>query len=315
MEEKKLPNENKEKEIDLSRYPSNFGPSSRKLALGLWIIEHRKRLKTALIVFLAVVAGISWSYTIYGFAYYIVRGMNEDESLASQITRDLVVGHDYILELAPADLVFSSPQIFKTGEDKYDLLAEIRNPNPRYWASFSYCFSVDNKEADCEEGFILPEETKIVSALAKDFRSRPAGLTFAIKKISWARVNPRQFPDWENFRDEHLNLAVESIKFTPASGSGLSEKLNLNNLEFTITNNTPFNYWEVPFNILLYRGSSIIGINRYTALELMSKEKREVKMSWLGSLSSPGDIKITPEINILKDDIYIKYEGGIGEEK
>jgi len=38
-------------------------------------------------------------------------------------------------------------------------------------------------------------------------------------------------------------------------------------------------------------------------------------MSWLGGLSGVDNVKIVPEINIFKDDIYIEYEGGIGEEK
>ncbi len=315
MGEENSQNKNREKEADISRYPSNFGPSSKKLALGLWLIEHKKHFRAALVIFLVTIAAVSWSYTIYGLTYYIARGMKEDETLARQIVQNWVVGHDYILELAPADLIFSSPQIFKASEDKYDFLAEIRNPNPRHWASFSYCFSANNEEADCGQSFILPEETKIVSALAKVFKSRPAGPTFVVKEVSWVRVNPRQFPDWENFRDEHLNITMEGIKFTPAPTSGLSEKLNLNNLEFTITNKTPFNYWEIHLNILLYRGSSIIGINRYTVLELMSREKREIEMSWLGGLSGVDNVKIVPEINIFKDDIYIKYEGGVGEEK
>ncbi|MFA4833532.1 MAG: hypothetical protein WC619_01635 [Patescibacteria group bacterium] len=310
MGEENLQNKSQEKEASISRYPSN-----KKLALGLWLIENRKKFRAALVIFLALVAGVSWSYTIYGFAYYLAKGMNEDEILARQIVQDQVVGHDYILKLAPTDLIFSSPQIFKGNEDKYDFLVEIKNPNLRHWASFSYCFFANSKEADCGESFILPEETKIVSALAKTFKSRPTIATFSVKKITWLRVNPRQFPNWENFRDEHLNIAVEGVKFTPAAESGLSEKVNLNNLEFTITNKTPFNYWEVPFNILLYRGSSISGLNRYTALELMSREKRKVEMSWLGGLSASDDIKIVPEINIFKDGIYIKYEGGIGEEK
>jgi hypothetical protein len=312
MEEEKA---EKEKEVDMGQYPVNFGPSDKKLALGLWLIENKKKLKAALVIFLVLVAGFSWSYTIYGFAYYIGKGMNEDEILAKQIVEERMVGHDYILELAPRDLILSSPQILKATEDKYDFWAEIKNPNPRHWANFSYCFSADNKETDCGQSFILPEETKTVLALAKIFKSRPSNPALTIKEISWVRVNPRQFPDWKNFRDEHLNFNIEGTKFTPASASGLSEKLNLNNLAFSITNKTPFNYWEVPLNIFLYRGNSIIGVNRYTVLELMSGEKRKVEMSWLGGLSGVDGVKIIPEINIFEDDIYIKYEGGAGEEK
>ncbi len=43
MGEENSQNKNREKETDISRYPSNFGPSSKKLALGLWLIEHKKQ--------------------------------------------------------------------------------------------------------------------------------------------------------------------------------------------------------------------------------------------------------------------------------
>jgi len=292
-----------------------YTPADRKLALGLWLIENKKRLRAALVIFLVLVAGISWSYTIYGFAYYIIKGMGDDEILVSQITQETVIGHNYILKMAPQDLIFSAPLALKASEDKYDFLVEVKNPNPRHWASLSYCFSQGGKEIDCGQSFILPEGEKIISVLAKTFKTRPTSLNFIVKEFSWGRISPHKFPDWENFRDEHLAISVEDIDFKPAATSGLSEKLNLNTLKFSANNKTPFNYWEVPFTILLSRGNSIIGINKYTATELMSKEKREIEMSWLGNLSGVNNIKIIPEINILEDDIYIKYEGGIGEEK
>lgn len=308
-------NENKEKEIDLSRYKTFSSPSDKRLALGLWIIEHKKHLKAALVIFLFVVAAVSWSYTIYGFAYSLARGMNEDEILAEQLVQTQTVSHAYLVSLSPQDLIYSPAKMLRANEDKYDFITQIKNPNLKHGANFSYCFLEKDREIDCEDSFILPGETKNLLSLAQSFKSRPTNSKFVIKEISWQRINPHEFPDWESFRDEHLDISLEDIEFKPAPSSGLSEKLNLNTLKFKATNKTPYNYWEVPLTILLFSGNSIVGVNKYTLAEFMSREKREIEMSWLGSISGVNEVKIIPEINILKDDIYIKYEGGIGEEK
>jgi hypothetical protein len=47
----------------------------------------------------------------------------------------------------------------------------------------------------------------------------------------------------------------------------------------------------------------------------MSGQERQIAISWPGNVSRVSRTEIIPEINIMKDDIYIKYEGGVGEEK
>lgn len=302
-------------EVDINRYKSLDSPSSGKLEIGLWLLENKKYFKRAFIFFLIAVAVVSWSYTIYGFAYYIGKGMNDDEILVKQMVETKTVSHEYILKLVPQDLFYSSVKIFRGDENKYDFAAEIKNPNGKHWASIKYCFYEQNQEVECGENFIFPGETKNLIALAKNFSYLPRDASLMIKEISWQKINTRQISDWGSFRDNHLNFAFEGITFKPAASSGLSEKLNLNTLEFSASNKTVFNYWEVPLDILFYNGNTLIGVNRYVLSEFMSQEKRDIKMSWLGSLNGVNGVKVIPDLNILKDDIYIKYEGGIGEEK
>lgn len=305
----------KSKEIDIDKYTDIEGLSTKKLNFGLWIIEHRERLRTALIIFLVVVSAISWAYTIYGFAYYFARGMNEDEILIQELIQVNTIGHDYILKLSARDLVYFPVNILKASKDKYDLLVVLKNPNLKHMSVFEYCFLDKNETIDCAENFIFPGETKNLLSLAQEFTYKPTNIKFILKNIRWKRINLHKFPDWEKFKNDHLNISIVDIKFKPAKSSGLSEKLNLNSLEFTATNNTAYNYWEVPLIILLHNNNLVVGVNKYTLSEFMSGEKREIQMSWLGNISRVNNIKIIPEINIMLDDIYIKYEGGIGEEK
>jgi len=304
-----------EGQVDINRYGSEDDLSSKKLEVGLWLLEHRKNLRLALIVFLVIIAAISWTYTIYGFSYYIAKGMGEDKILAEQLVSTGAINHDYISQLSPRDLIYSPAQILRSSDNKYDFVSEIKNPNQKHWGSFRYCLIEQGREFDCQDGFIFPGETKNLLSLANNFNYLPRDVNLAIKNLSWKRLSYAEIPDWNDFKNNHLNIEITNAKFEPSQTSGLSEKLNLNILEFEATNKTAYNYWEAPLAIFLYSGNSLIGVNKYILTEFMSKDKKSVEMSWSGNLGGTSSVKIIPDINILKDDIYIKYQGEAGQEK
>ncbi len=310
-------NNQNEKNINIKDYEDPEGLTVQKMNIGLWFSKHRRHIKNVLIVLFAALGVISCIYSTYHFAYYISRGMDEDELLARELVKTSIVGHDYILAISAKDLIYTSPTLLKTGDNKYDIFSKISNPNPRYLCGFEYCFVLggEGNEIECSENFIFPNETKYLLSLAQTFKQNPNNLQLVIKSMSWQRINLHKYPDWQDFYSEHLNIAIDNIKFQPSELSGLSEKIDLNILEFTVSNNTPYNYWDVSFNIFLYNGNRMAGINKYILQEFMSKETRDIQINWPGQLGRISSIEITPEVDIMNEDIYIKYEGGIGEEK
>ncbi len=302
-------------EIDIEKYRDIEGITTKQLDFGLWIVEHKKQFRTGLIIFLIALAVFSWAYTLYGFGYYFIRGVDEDKLLVKDLLTTSAAGHDYVRQNSARDLVYYPVDVLPTSGNKYDFLAKITNPNTEHWGSFDYCFFSQGREIECGQNFILPAETKYVLSLAQELAYRPADARLVINNLSWQRINAHQYPDWQKFQAEHLNFEIKDIKFSPANASGLSEKLNLNSLTFAVRNHTPYNYWEVGFNIVLFSGNAVAGINRYTAAEFMSGEEKDIQLSWPGTVSRVTDVEIIPEINILREDIYIRYEGGSGEEK
>jgi hypothetical protein len=305
----------KEIEARMKNYVSTEGITTKQLEIGLWYIEHKKQLKTALVGFLILISAISWVYTIYGFAYYIARGMSEDEILVKQLAQVNSVGHDYVMQVSAKDLALSSVEIIKSADKKYDLYVKLQNDNQKWWAEFDYYFTAAGRQTEKTKGYILPEDVKYLAALAEDFSYFPEDSRLVIENISWRRINQHQISDWNAYRASHLNIASSDLKFVPANASPLSEKLGLNQLSFNAINHTAYNYWNIGFVILLYTGDRITAINHYVLNDFMSEQKRLVEISWPGDLGRADRVEIIPEINIMKDDIYIKYEGGIGQEK
>jgi len=57
---------------------------------------------------------------------------------------------------------------------------------------------------------------------------------------------------------------------------------------------------------LVFNGSSLVGVNSYTAKDFLSKETISVKLSWPGRLGSTRTVSIVPNLDIISPDIYIK---------
>ncbi|MDP2737101.1 MAG: hypothetical protein Q8O59_05000 [bacterium] len=305
----------KEIEKNLKNYVSTEGITTKQLEIGLWYIEHKRQLRMVLVGFLILISAVSWVYTIYGFAYYIARGMSEDDILIKQLAQVNGANHDYIVQIAARDLALGSVEIIRSSDKKYDLYTKLKNDNPKWWAEFEYYFTAAGQQTKKTRGYILPEEIKYLAALAEEFAYFPEDGLLVIENISWHRINQHQIPDWDAYRAGHLNIETADIKFIPANANPLSEKLGLNQLSFNAINHTAYNYWSVGFAILLYSGDQITAINHYILNDFMSEQKRLVEISWPGNLGRADRIEIIPEINIMEDDIYIKYEGGIGQEK
>lgn len=305
----------KEFEAKSRNYVGPEGLATKQLEIGLWYVEHKQLLRRILYGCLIVVGAISWTYTIYGFAYYLARGMNEDTILARQLVETSSIGHNYVLEVGARELAISPIEVIGSADGKYDFYAQIKNDNQKWWAEFDYYFLVAGRQTKKSHGYILPLEAKYIFALAEAFTSPPETAALVMENLKWQRISSHEIQDWPDYYKKHLDILIADIKFTPADTSPLSEKLNLNQLSFSATNNTAFNFWETGFTILLYRGGGVANLNHYILNDFMSGEKRAVEISWPGNIGQVDKVEIMPEINIMKDDIYIPFAGGIGQPK
>lgn len=287
------------KNIDLNKYQDLEGLSLSKMNAGLWFVANRKYF---ILGFILVMIGISaglYGYSTFNFIVYYFKERNAANQTNTSIGSDLQ-------RKTVQDLKQFPSQAFETG-DKYDFLTKIINPNANFYANFKLCFMDGSRELACQDAFILPDEEKYFLSLANTVTTRPSGLKTEIKSLSWNRINAHDFPDWKQFAADRLNFETSDINFKTPEASGVSDKLELNYLEFNITNKTAYNYWEVPLNIIFSSGQQIIGVNRYLAANFMAGEKRQVRLIWPGNIGSDAKVTVIPDLNLIKDDIYKKY--------
>jgi len=290
----------KNKDIDLKNYDDQSGLSVKSMNFGLWIAEHRRRIIKAIIVILILLSAFFFIYSSYNYIVYFISGdpnsqlINDNLSFATrQVTNNLEIG---------------SLQAFDT-DGHSDLLVKVSNPNEKFMATFSYCFKLAETEMNCGQSFILPNDSKYILALAQEINGSRSELSFSVSNTFWRRIDAHQIPDWGNFYNTHLDFAVSDLNFASAANSGLSDKVNLSNLGFTIKNQTAYGYYEVPLDIFLYNGSEVVAVNRYLLTNFLAGDTRDVNISWPGSFNSVNRTEVTPDLNIMDDSVYLKYQG------
>ncbi len=290
--------QDKNREDDLRKYKDPSGISLRDMNFGLWFSENRRWLTRALTVFLILLSAFFFIYSTYAYIIYFMRGPIDNQPENQVMSPRNVV----------SDMKSGPIETFKLAET-YDVAIALENPNDNFWAEFQYCFYQGQTVVACGQSFILPAEKKYVASFNLELANNTA-LSFRIEDIFWSRINRRQIPDWPEFVSERINMEISNIEFFNASRSGLSENLRLNSLEFLIFNKSPFSYYQVDFEVLLYSGSSLVAIEQHVAKDLLAEEKREVKMSWLGDIPVVNSVEIRPRVNIIKDEVYLRYQGG-----
>lgn len=284
------------KKIDLDKYYKTPGsPSVRTLNFGLWLATNRRLFFRSFILFLILICAGFFIYSGYHYFMYFFGNQAENDKLLGPSVSNQVLSQKNLY----SDLVFSAPQVFGN-KGSYDLAVKIKNPNDKFVARFNYCFTKAGQDIICLPGFVFPQEEKYLLALGQDL-SGSEQISFGLRDISWSRLSAHTYPDWPWFYKNHTNFVISELRFNQQEAIP-----DFNSLEFTLSNQTPYNFWSVPFNILVFNGSNLIGVNSYTAKDFLSKETIAVKLSWPGRLGSARTVSIVPNLDIISPDIYIK---------
>jgi hypothetical protein len=284
------------KNIDLNKYEDPTGVSSKNLSIGLWLVENRKILYKTLIIILATIAAVFLLYSGYNYFYYFTSGRDQEKVLLEDNSGVNLSG--YRETNKPIDIQLESAKFINT-KNGSDLVALIKNTNEKQYASFDYCFSSSDNRI-CGSNFILPNEEKSILAISNNFKVSSGQVKFELANVKWQKLKAGEIPDWNAFKNERLRFNISEPKFSTYNDT-------VNYLEFEITNESAYGYFEVPLNIIITRNGETVAVNRYIVKDLDSKIKKSIRLSWPEASSLNGQIKIKPDLNIISSNIYKPY--------
>lgn len=303
-----MPELNSKKELpltEISNFRDESGVSTRRLEFGLWFIRHRKHFFIGAIIFLSLISVSTIGYSIYNFSHYLIVGRDQDE----QLYKDISSSANQLVSRPAVDnyLSISEVTLLLNQNNQADFVGKVVSAHNRSVINFSYYFDVNGEQIGAGNTFVLPGDTKYVMALNQKLTSTPSGAELIITDISYNPMPREVIPLWQEYRADRLRLQVQDAAFIPGQDSGLSEKISLGELSFTIINQGGFSYKQLPLAIVLRLGDRIVSASRYYIDNFRSGEKKSVRISWPGSWSGISKIEIIPDINILDENVYLQY--------
>lgn len=263
---------------------SSSGLSDFQLKLSYFLVSNKLLIRKIYIVLLILFNCVFWGYVIYGFTIWAM-----DYQRLSQQTNDLLYGSSTVLPSIeagkPKELQVSDIKSFGSEADRFDLMAEVVNPNTDWLVTFDYVFT-NNASTTKYAGFALPGKRKILLALGKS----EANSQLVISNIKWSKIT--DFAAIANNRDRFL---IQDNVFIPAT-----KDTNPSRVKFSITNESPYSYWETGLVVLLYSGSNTVAVNYLTIPQFLSGSTRQIEMNWTKPLPNVDNMEIIPEINFLE---------------
>lgn len=301
MDNDKMASDQKEPEkikniINIKKYKDPTGLSAENLDFGLWISKYKRLIISITISALALLGAFFIIYALYGYFMYFTIGQEQDKILNQTDSSVDLAQYRATNEAKPLQIENVKAL---NGREVYDLTAKIKNPNSKHYAAINYCFTI-GEDKKCSSTFILPSEEKIIILAKQKVVGDVSDLSLKVETVNWQKLNARYIPNWEIYKKERLNFTVTEPK-------SATYGTNLNYLEFTISNDSAYSFYEVPLNIIARNSDNIIAVNRYVVTDFKSREKKNIRLSWPEVTTFGGTIDVIPDLNIISDSVYKPY--------
>jgi len=278
-------------------------PSKLKLSIAFWITKNKIIFKR-LAIFLAFLISLLYiSYAAYSFVDYY-SSQAELDSLISGINKNYINFEMYRIKLKPVPLKTRSVDILKGSEDKYDYVALVANQNDRWYIEkITYKFTDNGYSTNIFEDFILPNQSKYLVAYNQEPTTYPRALDLNIIDAKHVRVRRLLDVDLSDF-------VIEESEYIPA----LASPLGTPRIRFSVANNSLYNFWEVPFKIIIYDRSLPVGVNVAYVIKFKSGETKTVEIAWPEKISYHiTNVLVVPDINLFDESNYMPVEAETAE--
>ena len=272
-------------------------------AAGWWVRNH-VIIRTWSRIILVALNVIVWGYVSWGLldAYAISYARESNITMAIAVNQQNL---DRLMQDRPLNVGTSAVLVFPNTEERVDIAVDIENPNPSWWAEFSYKFNVAGEQTSARQGFVLPGELTTLTELG--FKASSPSVRSAqllIENIRWHRVEPSEVElDYDKYINKRFGgVKVENVRFDPSS---VAVNRTASRTTFDVVNNGAYGYWSIDYIIKLMRGNTVIAINKVNMRELKPGETRNVDLYWYDTIQSVTKTEVIPIINLLDTNSYL----------
>lgn len=279
----------------------------REYGRNIRIVEARPKLERLGLLVAFVLEGCALIFSIIVLIGYVISGsFNDLRSAGSAFGSNIKNFRAIAAQSDARDLQLGAAKVVQGTPTSYDFFAPITNSNADWYATFTYAFSSSQVSSEEKEGFVMPGVDSYLLALGMDSENRPGSVSISVNNIVWHRVNRHIALDVASWLDAHNAFVITDPTYTPDLDFGTSK---IGRTTFSISNPTPYSYWNAPFTAVLERAGAIVGISQAVLTEFDAAETRESEVRWYGELPVTATATIFPAINYFDEKVYMPPRG------
>ena len=168
------------------------------------------------------------------------------------------------------------------------MAVDAQNPNEQWWAEFNYRFNLSGQQTPLRNGYLMPGSAITLTEIG--FRPRERGGTAAqleVENIRWHRVDPNVVGSrYADYALQRFNVAFENAVTKTGGQVGTQSS---GRTSFDVVNRGSFGYWAMDLVVKLYRGSSVVAINKLVFDKCRARRNASYRhrLVWKTSVNQP----------------------------
>lgn len=279
--------------------------STRELKIGEWWVKKQGAFRNTLITVLLIIGVGGISIGLFTIGEYFVIGQDREAIETRRLLRAKVPFTQYHESLAPEDPVLDRVQVLPGTGDQYDFVTIATNPNTDWYVDITYSFVFDTRETETRTIQLVPGQRTVVSELGYETTRRPVSPVIQISDVQWYRVPSQLTLDPEGYVSARNNVVIDDVTFIPGiQADAETDLLPAHRAQFTLTNDTAFNFWSIPVYVLLYNGSSLRAVAKTEMKSLQSGEKRDGEIRLFNNRLNVNNVEVFPYVPVFDESIY-----------
>jgi len=279
---------------------NDYTPLTQKqLERGYFFLTHKAFYRKVALIVSILSLVIFYSTIVWGVVGIVKSSDYQALALSLSNKEDWNTYHN---QRQPILLEASNTSVLPLGNKKYNLIAFIENQN-NDWSitEFDYTFIINGQAIESEKGFLNPGEKRMLLKLGYKSKEAIKDLEVQLDNIKWRRFD-NNVPV--------INWGISNLKFYPVTRKTVDKKTEEipAHVNWAAENLSLHHFWDVGFQVVLFSGCKVVGVQEINASNFISLEQRDFKIPWLEDLPRISKTEVFPILNWLDYDNYKDLE-------
>ncbi len=282
------------------------GMSEQEMQVASFWVRNRIPLRSLGYGALATLGAICWLFVLWTLLdAYAISYPRESRIPLRILQNSLAV--DGLNATAPRPIQPSETTVFEATDGRQDFLVELTNNNPLWWAEFDYRFDASGEQTPMRKGYILPMSKRYLTELG--FKAQTRGRTgrLIVENIKWHRVDPAAVDrDYAAYAANRLQFRFDNLSYTRDLTIGTQ---TVGQSSFVFVNESAYGYWGVDLTVILFRGSTPVGVTTIEKRQVTPGAQMPVSINWFENLAGVSKTEVQANVNILDWSSYLPTSG------